>query len=39
MQTPWAHLDIAGPVWKDEAGGATGYGVRLLTRWVQKKGE
>ncbi|CAM9663960.1 unnamed protein product [Pylaiella littoralis] len=38
-KTPWAHLDIAGPVWKDEAGGATGYGVRLLTRWVQKKGE
>ena len=38
-QTPWAHLDIAGPVWKDETGGATGYGVRLLTRWVQKNGE
>eukprot|EP00752_Nemacystus_decipiens_P009097 g8122.t1 len=37
-KTPWAHLDIAGPVWK-EGGGATGYGVRLLTRWVQKKGE
>ena len=38
-KTPWAHLDIAGPVWSFEGGGATGYGVRLLTRWVQKKGE
>ncbi|CAM9502920.1 unnamed protein product [Ascophyllum nodosum] len=37
-KTPWAHLDIAGPVWKDDLGGATGYGVRLLTRWVQNQG-
>ncbi len=35
----WAHLDIAGTVWADKAGatwdkGATGYGVRLLDRFV-----
>ncbi|HLP91659.1 MAG TPA: leucyl aminopeptidase [Nostocaceae cyanobacterium] len=38
-ETPWAHLDIAGPVWADkESGcnnaGATGYGVRTLVHWV-----
>ncbi len=38
--TPWAHLDIAGMVWADKAGatwdkGATGYGVRLLDRYVR----
>eukprot|EP00903_Cladosiphon_okamuranus_P013572 g12642.t1 len=38
-KTPWAHLDIPGPVWNFDGGGATGYGVRLLTHWVQKKGE
>ncbi|NET02389.1 MAG: leucyl aminopeptidase [Sphaerospermopsis sp. SIO1G1] len=37
--TPWAHLDIAGPVWADkESGcngaGATGFGVRTLVNWV-----
>ena len=35
----WAHLDIAGMVWAEKAGpnydkGATGYGVRLLDRFV-----
>lgn len=35
----WAHLDIAGMVWADTPGatwekGATGYGVRLLDRFV-----
>ncbi|MGI4731696.1 MAG: leucyl aminopeptidase [Janthinobacterium lividum] len=35
----WAHLDIAGMVWSDKAAathdkGATGYGVRLLDRFV-----
>jgi leucyl aminopeptidase len=35
----WAHLDIAGMVWSDKDGptwakGATGYGVRLLDRFV-----
>ncbi len=38
--TPWAHLDIAGMVWADKAGqtwdkGATGYGARLLDRFVR----
>ena len=38
-ETPWAHLDIAGPVWadKDEGcnpAGATGYPVRTLVNWV-----
>ncbi|MDB9446894.1 leucyl aminopeptidase [Anabaena sp. CS-542/02] len=37
--TPWAHLDIAGPVWTDKengynSSGATGYGVRTLVNWV-----
>jgi leucyl aminopeptidase len=38
--TPWAHLDIAGTVWTDKPGatwdkGATGFGVRLLDRFVR----
>jgi leucyl aminopeptidase len=38
-ETPWAHIDMAGPVWTDkERGyhpvGATGYGVRLLVNWI-----
>jgi leucyl aminopeptidase len=38
--TPWAHLDIAGMVWTDKPGatwekGASGYGVRLLDRFVR----
>ena len=38
--TPWAHLDIAGVVWADKPGatwdkGATGYGARLLDRFVR----
>lgn len=37
--TPWAHLDIAGPVWADkESGvnnsGATGFPVRTLVHWI-----
>jgi leucyl aminopeptidase len=37
--TPWAHLDIAGPVWADKengynSAGATGFGVRTLVSWV-----
>ena len=39
-ETPWAHLDIAGTAWTDQARptvpkGATGYGVRLLDRLVR----
>jgi leucyl aminopeptidase len=38
-ETPWAHLDVAGPVWTEkESGyhnaGATGFGVRTLVNWV-----
>jgi len=37
---PWAHVDLAGPVWAETAGplgpkGATGFGARLLARAVQ----
>lgn len=40
----WAHLDIAGMVWADKPGatwdkGATGYGVRLIDRFVADKFE
>jgi len=43
-ETPWAHLDIAGPVWTDKengynGAGATGYGVRMLVNWVLEIGE
>jgi leucyl aminopeptidase len=38
--TPWAHVDVAGMVWSDKPGrtwgkGATGYGVRLIDRFVR----
>ena len=41
-ETPWAHLDVAGPVWTDKENGynnsgATGYGVRTLVNWVIAK--
>lgn len=37
--TPWMHLDVAGPVWADSASGinnkgATGFTVRTLVNWV-----
>jgi len=37
--TPWVHLDVAGPVWTEkERGyinpGGTGFGVRTLVQWV-----
>ncbi len=40
----WAHLDIAGTVWSNKAGtlhdkGATGYGVRLLDRFIAENFE
>ena len=36
----WAHIDMAGKAWSDKAGhdrekGATGYGVRLLDKYVE----
>jgi leucyl aminopeptidase len=38
---PWAHLDIAGPVTSggeedERTKGGTGYGVRLLTAWLEE---
>jgi leucyl aminopeptidase len=36
---PFAHLDIAGPVWDDKAGSATGYGTKLVTEWVTRQGQ
>ena len=40
----WAHLDIAGMVWADKPGatfdkGATGFGVRVLDRFVRDNAE
>jgi len=40
-KTPWAHLDIAGMAFSKyggalNSGGATGYGVRLLNRLIEK---
>ncbi|MEM7171247.1 MAG: leucyl aminopeptidase [Pseudomonadota bacterium] len=37
--TPWAHLDIAGMAWSNKERatvpkGGTGFGVRLLDRWI-----
>lgn len=34
---PFAHIDIAGPVWSDKTG-ATGYGARMVTEWVKLQG-
>lgn len=31
----WAHLDIAGTVWSDKKGGATGYGVKTIFNWIE----
>ncbi|KAJ1448588.1 cytosol aminopeptidase family, catalytic domain-containing protein [Pelagophyceae sp. CCMP2097] len=33
-ETPWAHLDIAGPVWDGKNMKATGFGVKTLLEWV-----
>jgi leucyl aminopeptidase len=35
---PFAHIDIAGPVWDDTLG-ATGYGAKLVSEWVRRQGE
>jgi leucyl aminopeptidase len=39
---PWAHLDIAGPARSDKddgesTRGGTGFGVRLLLRWLESR--
>jgi leucyl aminopeptidase len=43
-EVPWAHLDIAGTTWSKRdlplaAKGATGFGVRLLERWIAERHE
>ena len=35
---PFAHIDIAGPVWDDKIG-ATGFGAKLVVEWVKRQGE
>jgi len=35
----WAHIDMAGPVWDDKQGGATGFGAATLAQWVEKQGQ
>jgi leucyl aminopeptidase len=40
---PWAHLDIAGMAWTQKRTGnftvgATGFGVRVIARWLQARG-
>lgn len=40
---PWAHLDIAGMAWTGKktgnfSHGATGFGVRVIARWLQGRG-
>jgi len=40
--TPWAHIDIAGPAYQKKESaycgvGGTGFGVRLLTDWLMHK--
>mmetsp|Transcript_32554 Transcript_32554/g.79225 ORF Transcript_32554/g.79225 Transcript_32554/m.79225 type:complete len:95 (+) Transcript_32554:838-1122(+) len=34
--TPWAHIDMAGPVWDTKAGASTGFGVKMLVDLVTK---
>ena len=35
---PFAHIDIAGPVW-DKESGATGFGAKFVTEWVRRQGD
>ena len=37
-KVPFAHIDIAGPVW-DDKDGATGFGSKLVSEWVRRQGE
>uniref|UniRef100_A0A7S3JUH3 Cytosol aminopeptidase domain-containing protein n=1 Tax=Aureoumbra lagunensis TaxID=44058 RepID=A0A7S3JUH3_9STRA len=34
---PWAHMDIAGPVWDTKDDTATGYGVKTLVAWARAR--
>lgn len=40
--TPWAHMDIAGPAWADKPehylpAGASGFGTRVLLDWITNR--
>jgi len=35
---PFAHIDIAGPVW-DDSTGATGFGAKMVSEWISKQGK
>jgi leucyl aminopeptidase len=35
---PFAHIDIAGPVWDDKIG-ATGFGTKLVLEWITRQGK
>lgn len=37
-KVPFAHIDIAGPVWDDKLG-ATGFGAKMVTEWICMKGK
>jgi len=37
VSRPWAHLDIAGPVWDDKLDAATGFGVATLVEFLQAR--
>ena len=42
-ETPWVHLDIAGPSWSDSedgylSKGSTGVSVRTLLTWLERRG-
>ncbi len=42
-KVPWAHLDIAGMAWTAKKSGyfstgATGFGVRVIAKWLQARG-
>ena len=43
-KVPWAHLDIAGMAWTTKTNaffshGATGFGVRVIAKWLQARGK
>lgn len=33
-KTPWAHIDIAGPVWDSKTNQPTGHGVMMLVEYL-----
>lgn len=35
---PFAHIDIAGPVWDDKSG-ATGFGAKMVSDWIERQGK